>query len=321
MNENAAYIHEKIMAAGTIGLIGHVRPDGDAVGSCLGLKGYINTINPAAKVTVFLGEFSKDFDFLEGADEVCSDFSQEMELDLCFMLDCSDIKRMGDAAKYFLGAKEQICLDHHATGDDSYHGFIVKQADISSTSELVCTLIDMDKLSQGAAEALYLGIVHDTGVFKYDCTKRQTMEIAGKLLELGARSAYVIDETFYKKGFNQNRALGQVLLDAKLELGGRFIWSRFSCEQMKQFGISSLELDGFVNQLLLTEGAEIAAFMYELSEGSYKVSLRAKNFADVSVIAAKLGGGGHVKAAAFEMKEDGQKIIELIMDEAAKQLH
>lgn len=316
----AQLVEERIMRAADIGIVGHIRPDGDDVGACLGLAGYIRAVNPEARVRVHLEEFPENFGFLEGADRVDHDFTADCSHDLCFVLDCADAARMGEAAKYFDGAAQRVCIDHHVTNGGIPGALMIVEPDRSSTCELICSLIDMDRLTQGAAESLYLGIVHDTGVFKHSNTGMETMVYAGRLIELGARPSFVIDNTFHKKTFAQNRALGRVLLNARQEFGGRVIVSVFTAGEMKEFGVRPADLDGFIDQLRVTEGTEVAAFIYELPTGVFKVSLRANGDVDVSRVAALFGGGGHVKAAGCDMDGTPEEICKALFAELAKQL-
>lgn len=325
-NKKAAdYIEEKIITARTIGIIGHIRPDGDAVGACLGLARYIE-INFGKKPVVFLESIPEDFKMLAGAEEVVTDFSSqespaEAAFDLCFMVDCSELKRMGDGAKYFSNANEKICIDHHATNDGEGEGFAVINPERSSASEVVCTLIDMDKLDVKAAECLYLGIVHDTGVFKHSNTSMETMMYAGKLISLGVNTSHIIDDTFYKKTYPQNRALGEALINAELALDGKFIYSIFTKRMMEEYFVSPSDLDGVIDQLRVTDGVKIAVFIYETKEaGTFKISLRANDEPDVAAIAQVFGGGGHVKAAGCEIVGEPSKIADMLIAEAAKQL-
>ncbi|MBQ9388202.1 MAG: bifunctional oligoribonuclease/PAP phosphatase NrnA [Lachnospiraceae bacterium] len=317
----AQYIEEAILSADSIGIVGHIRPDGDDVGACLGMKGYIGIIKPSAKVTVYLQDFSKDFAFLRGAGEVVHDFSAETRHDLCFMLDCADMERMGEAGKYYEKAGKRICIDHHATNDGVFDSYEIINPERSSSCEVICTLIDMDRLDRETAECLYLGIVHDTGVFKHSNTSMETMIYAGKLIDLGASPSKIIDNTFYKKTFEQIRALGTALTKAKRLLDGKLIYSFFTNEMMKQANVSSMDLDGVIDQLRVTEGTEVALFIYEMpAGGSFKVSLRSNGPVDVSIIAKEFGGGGHVKAAGCEINGTPEDIALILAEKVKEQL-
>jgi len=314
-------VEEVIAGARSIAITGHVRPDGDCVGSCLGLYNYIIHIQPEAQVQVYLEPFAAPFSFLKGADKILQDCTKDYCYDVCFALDCGDFERLGAAGKYFASAKKKVCIDHHIT-NNGYGDINWIQAEASSTSELLYICMEDEAVDLAVAECLYLGIVHDTGVFKHSNTAGITMEIAGKLLEKGVSSAYIIDETFYKKTFAQNKVLGRALDSACLWLGGAFITGVVSKEDMENYGLEAKDLDGIVDQLRITSGVAVAAFLYEAdSQGpEYKVSLRANGEIDVSRIAMHFGGGGHVKAAGCTMTGQWRAIAEILSGLVAEQL-
>ena len=300
-------------------ILGHVRPDGDCVGSCLGLKNYLLDQNPDLDIQVYLEEFPKEYMFLKGAEEICHDFFEEQTYDLCFVLDCGDRGRLGDAARYMDAAGRRICIDHHITNEGVCEINIVDPHS-SSTAELLITGMETEKISLAAAECLYLGIVHDTGVFKHSNTTRRTMQLAGEMLAKGVSSSHIIDDTFYKKTFVQNRILGCALLKAELSLEGRMISCILTQEDMAEYGACGMDLDGIIDQLRVTEGVEMAVLMHENTDGSFKISMRSNDLVNVSSIAKEFGGGGHVKAAGASIPGDPEHFLEILKKKAAAQL-
>ena len=164
-------------------------------------------------------------------------------------------------------------------------------------------------ISRETAECLYTGIVHDTGVFKFNSTTRKTMEIAGKLMEKGLDCARIIDDSFYRKTYVQNQILGKALLNARLLLDGRCICSSLSGAELSQYSADANDLDGIIDQLRITAGVECAIFIYEKTEREYKVSLRSNAVVDVSRIAQSFGGGGHKFAAGCTISGDSWEVI------------
>ena len=300
-------------------IAGHIHPDGDCVGSCLGLKNYLAVIRPEAQVDVYLEKFSEDFIFLQGAGEVCHELPEVEPYEVAFALDCSDTERLGEAVKYFTAAKYRICIDHHITNEGFADENIICP-DASSTCEVLYNLMEDASVNRAVAECLYTGIVHDTGVFKHSNTKEETMRIAGRLITKGADPSYIIDETFYKKTFAQNKALARALDTAELWLDGAVIGSVITEKDFEELGIGSGDLDGIVDQLRVTDGVEAAVFLYEAPEGKCKVSMRANGSADVSRIAREFGGGGHVKAAGCTVSGGWREIIDQIAGRIAEQL-
>ena len=186
---------QTVSEAARVGIAGHIRPDGDCVGSCLGLYNYI-TENYSCEVDVFIEELEEDFSFMRGSEKVITTFPDEKPYDVFFAIDCGDVERLGKAEKYLKKAVVSYCIDHHGTNIGfAGENHIVPSA--AATAEVIYDLADPAKITKNSAECLYLGIVHDTGVFKHSNTTRHTMEVAGALLEYGVSSQKVIDETFY----------------------------------------------------------------------------------------------------------------------------
>lgn len=287
--------------AKSVAIAGHIRPDGDAIGSCLGLYHYLKKNYPDIDVTVYMEEIPDAYALIAGVSEICHDFGQEKTFDVFFCMDCADEERLGKAAVYRNNAAKTICIDHHVSnGGFAEVNYIVPGA--SSTSELVFELLDEDKITLEAAEALYMGIAHDTGVFRHSSTTPETMEIAAKLMRKGVRFSKIINDTYYEKTYHQNQILGRALLESILMMDKKVIFSAVREKDMDFYGVTPSDMDGIVQTLMATAGTEVAIFMYEISPRTYKVSLRSKEIVDVSTVAAYFGGGGHVHAAGCTMQ-------------------
>lgn len=310
---------EMISQADTIAIVGHTSPDGDCVGSCLGLYNYIIEHFSPSRLQVYLETFSRNFMFLKGADKICHSSEADEAYELCISLDCGDTLRHGEFGKYFQTARRTICVDHHIS-NQGFGDFCMVDTGASSTAEAVYKLLETDKLSKACAEALYLGIVHDTGVFKHNCTSRQTMEAAGCLMECGAQSDYIIDHTFYKKTFTQNRLLGFALSKAELYLDGRVIAVCLTLDDFQAANATGLDTDGIVDQLRITEGVEAAVFTYEKTKNVYKYSMRSNGRINVSEIAVGMGGGGHVCAAGVLVEGGYERTLKGILANMQEQL-
>ena len=287
--------------AKSVAIAGHIRPDGDAIGSCLGLYHYLKKNYPDIDVTVYMEEIPDAYALIAGVSEICHDFGQEKTFDVFFCMDCADEERLGKAAVYRNNAAKTICIDHHVSnGGFAEVNYIVPG--VSSTSELVFELLDEDKITLEAAEALYMGIAHDTGVFRHSSTTPETMEIAAKLMRKGVRFSKIINDTYYEKTYHQNQILGRALLESILVMDKKVIFSAVREKDMDFYGVTPSDMDGIVQTLMATAGTEVAIFMYEISPRTYKVSLRSKEIVDVSTVAAYFGGGGHVHAAGCTMQ-------------------
>lgn len=296
-------LSDAVAQADSIAIAGHIRPDGDCVGACLGLYNYLQENYNRSfekEITVYMKDIPEAFLFLKNSGKPLWEFEQEKQYDLFIVLDCSSEDRLGDALKYFKSAKHTLCFDHHISNSGHFTDGLVLHADYSSTCEVLFTCMQEEKISLAAAEALYLGIVHDTGVFKHSNTSEQTMRIAGRLLGMGVDSTRVIDGTFYEKSYIENQILGRCLMESMLVLDGRVILSYLSHKTMRLYGVVPANLSGIIDQLRVTRGVEVAVFIYETEPQCLKVSMRSNGEVDVSKTAVFFGGGGHKKAAGYE---------------------
>lgn len=318
ISKKARKLKQMITAAGSIAIIGHVRPDGDCIGSTTGLYNYITENFKNKTVDVYAESFASSFKFLNGAKKIKHE-SDGTNYDLAISVDVSSLDRLGKFEDIFQNAISNICIDHHVS-NPGFGDLCIVDGDASSACEVLCDLMDMDKVSDKTASCLYLGMVHDTGVFKYSSTSRKTMEYAGIMIEKGADSAFIIDETFYKKTYRQNLLMARTILESQLHAEGKVISGVITREIFKEFKCDKLDTEGIVEQLRLTEGVEVAILAYHVSRKTYKYSLRSKNTVDVNVIAATFGGGGHVRAAGFECSEDVKSVIEKVTAMALEQM-
>lgn len=291
---------KELQGVRTVAIAGHIRPDGDSVGACVGLWNYIRDNFPQIRADILLEKPDEKYAILEGYEAICQQHDEEKEYDLFIAVDCAAYDRLGNAAQDFEKAGRTICVDHHIS-NPGYAGENVIDPDASSTCEVLCRMMDMDKISVAAASALYMGIAHDTGVFQYSCTSPETMRLAAMLMEKGIPYTKLVEETFYKRTYRQNQILGKALLESMRILDGRGIVSVVRRREMVFFGVEPTDLDGIVSQLKLTEGVEVAIFLYETDNLEYKVSLRSREKVDVSEVASYFGGGGHVRAAGVTM--------------------
>lgn len=311
-----------LKGADTVAVSGHIRPDGDCVGSCLATYNYIKTYYPQISVDLYLEPIPNIYKFMARSEEIIhlselTETSAEKVYDLFIAQDCGDTGRLGDAVRYFNTAKKTICVDHHISNQSfADENYIFPEA--SSASELIFELLPKERITKEIAECIYTGIVHDTGVFQYSCTSKKTMEAAGFLMECGINYPKIVDETFYTKTYNQNRIMGLALIKSRLHLGGKCISSVITEAEMKEYDVLPKHLDGIVSQLRVTKDVEVAIFLYETGDGTFKVSTRSASYADVSQIAVKYGGGGHKRAAGFSMTGDSEKIVAQIVEDVEK---
>ena len=306
--------------AGSVGICGHVKPDGDAYGSCMGLYLFLKQYYPSVQAKVYLDDSYPDsFQFIACSQEIVLDYPDEPAHDVFFALDAADTGRVGKAMKYFEAAKKTVVIDHHIS--DTGYGMINEvHPEASSTSELIALMIGRDRITRQIAEPLYMGIVHDTGIFQFSCTSSRTMQIGGYLMDTGIDFSKICDETYYLKTYNQNQVLGRCLTESILMLDGKMIFSVVRKKDMDFYQVKPQDLDGIVQQLRVTRGVECAVFLYEISPCRFKVSMRSNGAVDVAKIGLYFQGGGHVRAAGCTMDGDLHDVVSNIAMQVEKQL-
>ena len=287
----------EVEKASSIGITGHIHPDGDCVGSCMALYHYIRKVYPEKTVKVFLEAPSDNMRVAEGIDDIDSVFTKpETPFDLFVVLDCSSADRFEPAKELVEAASKVFVVDHHMTNTHfADEGVILPDA--SSTCEVLYDLFEDEKIDRTVATFLYLGIIHDTGVFRFPACTEHTMNIAGRMLTKGVNAQQLIDDSFYRKTYAQNRLIGDAVARSELLLDGKMIYTAVTLDDLARFGAGTKETEGLIDQLRLTKGIEVAMFARQEAEDTYKISLRAISKVNVASICAAFGGGGHKFAA------------------------
>ncbi len=305
-------IKEVLTGAKKVAIAGHIRPDGDCIGSCTALYQYLKGNCQdfgLSQVDVYLQEpLGYEFHILTGFDEIKRTYDSEEVYDLFISLDCGSPDRLGPALKFYESAAKTINIDHHIS-NQSFAMINHVVPDASSTCEVLYTLMDEDKITKGIAESLYVGIIHDTGVFKHSNTSEKTMRIAGELISKGINFSSLIDESFYSRTYLQNQILGRCLMESMILLEGKLVVAAITRKMLDFYGAATSDLDGIIDQLRLTKGTEVALFIYETEPYEFKVSMRSNGEVNVSRIAVYFGGGGHIKAAGCSMHGQVHDVI------------
>ena len=306
-------------AADSIAIVGHIRPDGDCIGSCLAAYNYLTEQYPEKEVAVYLQPPAKRFGYLANIEQISQSVDDARVYDLCICLDSGDVERLGENAVYYEHAVHTICIDHHIT-NPGYGEVNIVEPQASSASEVLYGLLEPDQISKAVAECIYTGILHDTNVFKNSNTTGKTMMIAGKMMEKGINFSKIIDESFYQKTYVQNQILGRALLESVVFQHGKCIFTAVRKADMQFYGVDSNDLEGIVDQLRVTEGVECAIFISETANHEYKVSMRSNAFLDVSKVAAYFGGGGHIRAAGCTLAGTVHDVINNLSTQIERQL-
>ncbi|MEF2953321.1 MAG: bifunctional oligoribonuclease/PAP phosphatase NrnA [Blautia sp.] len=312
-------IANELKGINTVAIAGHVRPDGDCVGSCMGLYLYLKENYPDIAADVYLEQPGAQFSFLSCFKEIKTVYETGKVYDLLITLDVSDKNRIGVAEEAYETAKKRVCIDHHISNRGLGDVNEIRP-DASSTCEVLYTLLEEEKVSKAVAEAIYTGMVHDTGVFQYSCTSPETMRIAAKLMEKGIPFTKIVEESFYEKTYVQNQILGRCLMESILLMDGKCVIGVVKKKMMDFYHVEPKDLDGIVQQLRIIKGVEVAIFIYEVKPQEFKVSLRSKGKVNVNEVASYFGGGGHVLAAGCTFHGSVYDVMNNLLEIIEKQL-
>lgn len=305
-------INEIIGEAKTVGIAGHVRPDGDCVGSCMALYNYLKKNRQDIEVRVFLEFVDEKFKIIKNTDKIETSGYDGTKFDLFISLDTASLDRLGYNLPFFENAERTVCIDHHKSNDGYADGnYIIPEA--SSASEVLYDLLDEKLFDRSIAEPMYMGIAHDSGVFRFQTTTAKTMGIAAKMIEFGVDVNTILEETFYRKTYNQLMVTAKIQSNTVLCMEGKCIYGYCTSELMKEYGVTVNDLDAVVASIRNVEGVEVALFVYQLEENKFKGSLRSKKYVDVSEIAVQFGGGGHARAAGFDMEGSLEEVIDCVL--------
>ncbi len=314
----------------SIGITGHTNPDGDCVGSCLGLWQFLKKKFPDKKIKVLLEKPLDMFAFINGADEilymdedcVLAEEWQDYSFDVCFVLD-TVIERSGKAQSFIEKAKKVVNIDHHISNEGQGDLSLVCPK-ASACAEVIYDLLsqkeeDKALIDKELAQTLYIGIIHDCGVMQYSNTSPKTLRIVADLVEYGFDFPKLIDETFYERGEVQSKATGKALYEAQSYFDGRVQLCLFSKEEMQALHASKKDFSGIVNQLRYVKGAWVAVFGYEITDGNYKCSLRSGGQINVSKLCAEFGGGGHGRASGWNIEGTKESVTEIMVSRLSKE--
>ncbi len=302
-------------------LLPHISPDADAMGSCFAMAAALEKQD--IKCRIIMDEPLPSYlDFLDGNWEVYDeDIDYNMKNKLCLCIDCGDLGRVGKRSALFADAKNVVSIDHHSS-NTRYANVNWVEADKPATGVLIYKYIKACKieLDNYIALMLYTAICGDTGNFKYSNTTSETFEIASKLLKYDIRHWDISKAIFDTEELDILRLKGYLMQNIKSYLSGRVALVSIDSETIEKFGVKSSDVDALVDIPRKVKGCEIAVSVKE-SGDAIKVSLRSATDADVSKIAKKFGGGGHIKAAGFVVCEKSiDEVCKMIIDAISEEM-
>ncbi|MBK6748643.1 MAG: bifunctional oligoribonuclease/PAP phosphatase NrnA [Pyrinomonadaceae bacterium] len=277
----------------------HIKPDGDGVGSSLGLCWLLRSLGKTAEVIVH-GEVPPAYRSLPGADEIRDVKQIDGTYDAIFVIECSDIQRPGIAG---LEAEFTVNIDHHATSE---HFGTINWIDstASAVGEMIYNLCKAigGRITKEIAECVYMALVTDTGSFHFPNTSDRTLKVASELIKAGARPATIGEAVYNNYPWSRIELMRRVLETVKRDESGRIAMLRQTIEMKEVSGAIDGDNNGFVNIPLAAKDVQAAVYMREVGDEKYRVSLRSKGDINVAKVAEAFGGGGHKNAAGLRIE-------------------
>ncbi len=308
-------IKNKIEDAKSIIISGHINPDGDIIGSGLALLLGLEKKYPNKKIEFVIQDpIPKNIAFLKGIEKIknIKDIKDE-NYDLSILVDSATLDRIGDVVE-IIKDTFKINIDHHIS--NSKYGDINIVEDISSTSELMYGILeDLGiEITLEMGEAMYLGLVNDTGNFAHSNVSENTFKVAANLMKLGVNNNKIVNDFFKSKSLARLRILGKALSEMKFDSEKKLSYFYLPYEFLQTVGATKDETEGLVEELLNYNESEASLFLRGEPNGKIKGSLRSKHDKDVNAVAALFGGGGHIKAAGFASDLSAEDIIKKVVE-------
>ena len=298
----------------------HLNPDGDALGSLLGLGLALLSAGKNA-VMVMPHPVPATFQFMPGAQQV-KKVDVQAKFDVGIALDCTDITRAGEEAQQVLQkARNLINIDHHIS--NQYFGDLnVVDAQASATGEIIYDILYEAKIpiTSDIATNLYTAIVTDTGSFQHQNTTAKCLQTAAVLLDCGAEHRTIQQHLYEQRSLGSLRLLARGLESLSLNEDGRVAWMTVSQDLLSASGATVDDSDGMVDYVKSLKGVEVGILFKEVNSGETKVSFRSKNYLDVNQLAAHFGGGGHERAAGCTVNGKIEDIERVVIRKTEEQL-
>lgn len=288
----------------------HIKPDGDGVGSSLGLCWLLTSLGKRAEVVVH-GEIPPSYRSLPGADAIRNITRIDRRYDAIFVIECSDIGRPGIAG---LGDEFTVNIDHHATSE---HFGTINWIDstASAVGEMIYNLCKAigGRITKEIAECVYMALVTDTGSFHFPNTSDRTLKVASELIRAGARPEKIGEAVYANYPWSRIELMRQVLSTVSRDMSGHVACLRQTLKMQEDSGAVDGDNSGFVNIPLAAKEVLAAVYMREVGPDQFRVSLRSKGDINVAKVAESFGGGGHRNASGCSVEGNWDKAESLLV--------
>lgn len=312
---------EAFRSADSILITSHTNPDGDAIGTMLALRHFLDALGVKTVKCVCHDPVPARYKFLPGAESVVTPNALAGDFDLGVIVDVSEFDRVGDAADLMRELPTLVVLDHHL-GDNPCGSINFVDPTYSSASEIILELFNETglNLSAPAAECIYVGLTTDTGGFRFANTNPRAHRSAAVLMEAGVDIARISAQVFDQFSLPKLRLLQRVLARMELSDDGAVAHSFITLEDMGETCAKGEDIDGLVNFGRNIEGVDVGMLFKEVDAKSVKVSLRSNRKFNSAQALKSFGGGGHAGAAGATLTGTLQEVRSTILSAVSASL-
>lgn len=292
----------------------HIRLDGDALGSELALYHLLRSMGKDV-VVYNQDRIPENYRFLPGSEVIVNTFDDPDRYDAAFILDCSEMERVGEKAGDIVKVRQLLNIDHHISNEGFCHFSFIDPA-ASSTGELLYRLATAMsvEISREMATNLYAAILTDSGGFRYSSTTKETLVAAGNLVGCGADPQWISEHIYESNPLVKMQLLGKALETMRFDLDGRVGSMVVFQQTLDTLGAKLEHTENFVDIPRTIQGVDVAIFYSEMSECLFKLSLRSKDRVNVEQVARIFGGGGHMNAAACRVEGNFPEVHRRVLD-------
>lgn len=304
-------------------VVSHVNPDGDAISSTLAVGMLLQGLNKTYTMANS-DSIPGKLNCLPGYERVLrvGDYSGERrQYRYVIAVDCADFARIGEAREWFDPQAVILNIDHHPT-NDCFGSIQLIRASAAATVELLTELADRlgAEWNKELAECVYTGLLTDTGGFRYANTSPYVMSIASRMLEYGAPGHQLAEHLLERIAFSHILLLKRSLATLTFEANNRICWIAVTARDIVETGANHEDLEGLVNYPRNIEGVAVGMLFKEVDSHTVKVSFRSNGDVDVALVAKRIGGGGHVRAAGCTVQKPLAEAISYIIDIVKQEL-
>ena len=310
---------ERLLSSKSVGLLMHVNPDWDCLGSCLALQSVLRRQGIVCDI-IADEPLSEHLSFL-GSEVIVYD-GNGLDYDCLCCVDVGDGKRVGRRAEAFAAHQNTVCIDHHQ-GDGSFARLSYVDSLSPATGEIIYDMLKSAGLDITAEEGkyLYCAISSDTGSFKYADTTAHTMEVVADIMRLGINTAELCEQLYERKSFKQLKLTGEAIATLELHCGGRIATAYVTGEMYQKYSADKNDTDHLSSLPREIDSVVMSAFLTQRTPDEIRVNLRSKGDYDVSKAASAFGGGGHMRAAGCTIKgSDMNSAVKAIVAELEKNI-